>query len=599
MFQENNIQEPLRVALYIRVSTDEQVEKYGIDLQKESLLGLIKSKGALSNGKSAWIIAGDKYIYIDEGMSGASNINERPAFARLKEDIVMAPIDNKPFDIVAVYKIDRFARSLKILLDIIDLFENNNIKFVSANENIDTSTPFGKAILGIIGIIAELELETIKLRTKDGREQAVKSGVAMGAAAPYGYRKDKDKRLKILKDEADVVKKIFYLFIQEKFSPYKICQFLQENQTLLPEESSIKHSKRRGVARNIKTHSFFWRPEQIRLMLQNEVYIGKYYYGKSRSRKRLDKSEWQLSNYQVPIIIDEITFNKAQRLLKETRFIKNIEPDKHLYLLSGLLKCESCYDPQNDHSRIAWTGDRKETKKGNKKFSYFYRCSRKTKGKYTKACSTIPLPAEQIENYVVNFICALLKNPINTFDYQQKLKSTKTEINNLHLKRSEISSLLESLAGRKHRILEQHEAGVIGKNIMKSSIEDLNNKEKDYRKRLKEIDNQISQNTLSRGYQESLELFSTRYSKMLENIKQNRADIYTIIHKLIEEIIVISRPVNDKDVIAGKKKKNQKVPFRLHIKFKLPQTILQELVVRSENMEFVGAQGFEPWTPSV
>ena len=598
MFQENNIQEPLKVALYIRVSTDEQVEKYGIDLQKESLVGLIKSKGALSNGKSTWILA-DKHIYIDEGMSGSSDINERPAFARLKEDIVMAPEDNKPFDIVAVYKIDRFARSLKILLDIIDLFENNNIKFVSANENIDTSTPFGKAILGIIGIIAELELETIKLRTKDGREQAVKSGVAMGAGAPYGYKKDEDKKLKILKQEADVIREIFKLFTEEKFSPYEIGQLLQEKQIVLPEISSIIHKKRKGVARNIKTNSFFWRPEQIRAFLQDEIYIGKYYYGKSKDRKRLDKSEWKLSDHRVPVIIDNITFARAQMLLKETRFTKISNPDKHIYLLSGLLKCEHCYNPQKDNTRITWTGDRKEIKKGGNKFSYSYRCSRKTKGKHTTTCSTIPLPAEQIENYIVNFIKVLLKNPIDTFNYQQQLKSTKAEIKSLHSKRDEISALLESLSGRKHRILEQHEAGFIGKNTMKSSIEDLNDKEKEYRKRLVEIENQISQNTLSKGYQESLELFSKQYLKTLENISKNKSDIYTIIHKLIEEIIVFSRPTNNKDVIAGKKKKNQMVPFRLHIKFKLPQAILHELSVRSENMEFVGAQGFEPWTPSV
>ena len=250
MFQENDNQKTLKIALYIRVSTDEQVERYGIDLQKESLMALIKSKGCLPNGQPTWTSAGDKYIYIDEGMSGASDINERPAFIRLKEDILMFNEDNRPFDIVAVYKIDRFARSLKILLDIIELFENNNIKFVSANENIDTSTPFGKAILGIIGIIAELELETIKLRTRDGREQAVKSGVAMGAGAPYGYQKDENKKLKLLKKEAAVVKEIFRLFIEEKLSTYQIGKILEERKIVIPEVSSIENKKRKGSVRN-------------------------------------------------------------------------------------------------------------------------------------------------------------------------------------------------------------------------------------------------------------------------------------------------------------------------------------------------------------
>lgn len=145
-----------KVALYIRVSTDEQVDMYGIDLQKNALMGLIASKN------NEYEFAGKNFVYIDEGESGTKDFIERPAFQQLLKDVSLA--DEKPFDIVAVYKIDRFARRLKILLEILDKFNNEDIKleFISAHESIDTSTPFGSAMLGIIGVIAELELETIK-----------------------------------------------------------------------------------------------------------------------------------------------------------------------------------------------------------------------------------------------------------------------------------------------------------------------------------------------------------------------------------------------------------------------------------------------------
>jgi site-specific DNA recombinase len=151
----------MRVALYIRVSTDEQVEKYGIDLQISALKGLILSK------PNDFSLA-ENHIYIDEGISGTINIDDRPAFGRLKEDILMAPEGEMPFDIVAVYKIDRFARQLKILLDVIELFQTYKIQFISANESIDTSTPFGKAMLGIVGVIAELERDTIIQKISPG-----------------------------------------------------------------------------------------------------------------------------------------------------------------------------------------------------------------------------------------------------------------------------------------------------------------------------------------------------------------------------------------------------------------------------------------------
>ena len=147
-------------------------------------MALIRSRGKLASGEDALIFAGEKYVYLDDGISGTMPLDERPGFSQMKEDIINAPDGAVPFDAVAVFKIDRFARKLKILLEVIDFFEAYEIKFISVNESIDTTTPFGKAILGIVGVIAELELETIKLRTQAGREEAVKHGVAMGGFMP-------------------------------------------------------------------------------------------------------------------------------------------------------------------------------------------------------------------------------------------------------------------------------------------------------------------------------------------------------------------------------------------------------------------------------
>ena len=178
-----------RVALYLRVSTDDQVDKYGLDAQRTAIEALIKSKGQFEDGRDKMMLAGKAYEYIDDGISGTTKMDERPEFTRLKEDVLNAPRGQKPFDLIAVYRIDRFARKLKILMDILNFFEEYDIEFLSANESIDTSTPFGRAMLGIMGVIAELELETIKERTQKGREEANLKGVFMGSHPPYGYTK--------------------------------------------------------------------------------------------------------------------------------------------------------------------------------------------------------------------------------------------------------------------------------------------------------------------------------------------------------------------------------------------------------------------------
>lgn len=135
-------QEEQRVAIYIRVSTEEQAEKFGRELQETAIKALIQSR---SNLDKKLVFAGEKYVYIDDGISGTIETSERPAFAKLQEDIVNSIEGNRPFDVVAVYKIDRFARRLKILLDVIDFFDEFDIKFLSVNESIDTSTQIGRA----------------------------------------------------------------------------------------------------------------------------------------------------------------------------------------------------------------------------------------------------------------------------------------------------------------------------------------------------------------------------------------------------------------------------------------------------------------------
>lgn len=596
----NEQTESLRVAFYIRVSTEEQVEKYGKNLQREALDNLANTKGKLENGKPVMVFAGEEHVYIDDGISGTTPHDERPGFARLKENIIMAPEGEKPFDVVAVYKIDRFARRLKVLLEIIDFFEDKDIKFISANESIDTSTPFGRAILGIIGIIAELERDTIQQRTQGGREQAAKGGTVMGANAPYGYRKNESKHLAILENQSLIVQEIFDMFTREKMSAYEIAKKLKERNIPIAEISSVINKKKQGKQRKIKSPMDFWRAERIRYILSNEVYIGRYYYEKTKNRKRLDKKDWKLSERPSPRIIDDITFERAQELLAIGRHQKIETQSEYTYLLSGLLKCDCCFNPEKNEKRAHWIGDRKEIVRSSKKYTYYYKCGKKTKSKNPITCSTIPINADELENYIVNFVKTFIKNPVDVFEYQQSLKSTGLEIKNLKKKRNDLAELLNGQSGVKDRLREQHKAGYISMAKLKEETKLITQKELQYQIEIREIDYKISQNTVSQEYLQAFEVFSEKYKKMLDNVGANRKGVYSVLHNLIEEIIVFSRPVNKEDKIAGKQKKDQMIPFKLHIRLKLPQRILQELPgVRGENGEMVGAQGLEPWTSSV
>lgn len=562
-----------RVALYIRVSTDEQAkdDRYGIELQKSALMGLVSSK------PDNFMLAGEQYVYLDDGISGTVKLDERPAFSRLKEDVIMSPEGERPFDAVAVYKIDRFARQLKILLDVIEFFDGYDIKFISANESIDTSTPFGKAMLGIVGVIAELERDTILKRTQDGRWEFFEGGGVLGNAAPYGYTKDDYKRYAELKEEADVVRQIFSMFIDEDKSVDAIAKYLYQHKIYSPTVSAIHYKKRKGDIKK-KNDPYFWTNETVRRILADELYIGRIYGNKTKGGKPLDKSEYRLSKTPAPLLVDPITFERAQRILARNKHKRKTSRDGHVYLLSGLLKCDCCYnlEKDSDSGRVGWYGEVKDLKRSGNQTRY-YKCVRKNKSKTTTPCNSLPLHAEEIENYIVDYARELLANPVAVFEHQKRLKSQVKTIEHLRKKDKQLLDLITSIPNRKGLLSKQHEMGFLKTPALKEAMKQTDADYVRYREERDEIQKQISQHTLSKGYIQALDLFSGKYSDALKKGFENREVLYTILHELIEEVVIYTRLLKETDLVAGKKKENQQIPDRIHIKLKLPSDILNRL----------------------
>lgn len=187
-----------KAALYARVSTDAQRDEgYSIEAQCEMLAAYCVSRGIKSHE-----------FYIDGGFSG-SNI-ERPELERLIEDCKAGAISH-----VIVYKLDRLSRSQKDTLYLIeDVFNPNGISFVSLNENMDTSSPIGRAMLGIMSAFAQLERETIKERTRMGMRERIKRGMWMGGGkVPFGYDYDREKGILVPNDDADKVRLMYKLYL--------------------------------------------------------------------------------------------------------------------------------------------------------------------------------------------------------------------------------------------------------------------------------------------------------------------------------------------------------------------------------------------------
>ena len=149
----------MRAAIYGRVSTNNGQNP---EMQVRELREYCQRRG--------WQIAGE---YVDEGISGAKE--KRPALDRLINDA-----RRRKFDAVVVYRYDRFARSLRQLVNALEEFRALGIEFVSIHEGVDTSTPNGRLVFGIFASIAEFERELIRDRVKSGLRNAVAKGKRLG-----------------------------------------------------------------------------------------------------------------------------------------------------------------------------------------------------------------------------------------------------------------------------------------------------------------------------------------------------------------------------------------------------------------------------------
>ena len=151
--------EQLKIAIYARVST-----KNGQDPEMQ----LAELREYVRNRK--WKIAGE---YVDRGISGASD--SRPELNRL-----MADANRRRFDVVVVWKFDRFARSVSHLLRALETFRGLGIEFISLSENIDTSTPTGKMVFTVLASVSELGRSLIGERVRAGLRNAKARGMRLG-----------------------------------------------------------------------------------------------------------------------------------------------------------------------------------------------------------------------------------------------------------------------------------------------------------------------------------------------------------------------------------------------------------------------------------
>lgn len=241
---------------YIRLSTQEQDEKFGAVAQKQQIKEYAENHGY---EVVAW--------FQDIG-SGVSD--ERPEWNKILfgDDII-----NPPFQAVIVFKSDRVARDTKLYFYYLYLLEKKGVELISVEENFNGDQAFANIYRSMMLFVAEQERKNIALRTSHGRKIKACAGGYSGGRTPYGYTV-KDGQLEIVDDEAKVVKEIFALN-DDGVSQVQIAKYL----------NSIGLKTRNGKE---------WSQPLVRpIILKRKLYQGFYKYG--------SKSDW-VKGVHTPII---------------------------------------------------------------------------------------------------------------------------------------------------------------------------------------------------------------------------------------------------------------------------------------------------------
>lgn len=403
-------------ALYIRVSTDFQKDEgYSIEFQEEKLRAYCNAKDMVVSE-----------VFIDPAYSG-SNI-DRPALQSLIDRV-------KEFDAVIVYKLDRLSRSQKDTLYLIeDIFNPNDIAFISVSESFDTSTPFGRAMVGILSVFAQLERENIKERMLSGRVQRAKDGLHNGQSnTPIGYRYVDGK---LIVDE------------YEKQQILDVCDLYLKG---LGATAIIAEMKKRGY----RTNYGLWKNRAtVNTVLFNPVYRGKVSFNGEEYKGQHER-----------IISDEIYV----KLLEQRAFRAKGSAFKRFHLLSGLLWCNHC------GGRVA---------ANNIHGKHYYACYSATKSSRHMIkdpnCNLPRFTMSNLEKQILNEIMDVYNN-IDLYIDEHKKKHQAPDI-------SAFEKRIESLNKQEKRLMDLYQFGEIDAAEIRKRIEEIRQEKTSLQKNIFEVE---------------------------------------------------------------------------------------------------------------
>lgn len=485
------------IAIYARVSTEDQLKGYSIEGQIEDCERLIGTNEYL--------------VYKDEGITG--EIINRPDLMRLQRDIERGLITK-----VVCYDPDRLSRKLSVQLLLTEHFHKYNVELQFVKHEYKDNAE-GNLFFQVRGAFSEFDKAKIKHNTMTGRYRKAKNGKVVKNGNLFGYSYDKANNTYVINEkEAAIIRMMFDAYTTNRF---------QGVNGLALHLTEIKTPTKRGGG--------VWHRQVVKQILMNEAYTGTYIqnrwdtvgnYVKKQAGEKVEYGkmrpveEWIITS--IPPIITKEQFDYTQQLLEQGRR-RHTNFGKHNYMLSGLVRCGRCGCTMTGKKRLSHGKD-----------FYVYECRKNTAGAKDKGCGRL-MSENKLNKFVWESLLEFFNNPekINEFTDEAAPNYIEDELNHLE------TEIEKTKKGRKRlfQLVTLSEDDLDLEEI-KEQIRDLQLKEKELTAKYTQLSDEIKAEKIKEPSQLALEravevYLEKRTQEFSFDEKQN------LIRMIAKEILII------------------------------------------------------------
>ncbi len=503
-----------QVAIYARVSCEQQVSTNTIESQLAALIKQVKADG---------YSCPKHLLFKDDGYSGSTLI--RPALEQLRDAVALGEIDR-----LYVHSPDRLARKYAYQVILVDEFSQAGVEVIFLNHPLGHS-PEDDLLLQVQGMVAEYERAKILERSRRGKRHAAQRGSLNAfSRAPYGYDfiskhlNGGEVRMDINFTQARHVQQMFDWYVHEHLSVSEICQRLEAMSIPSP-SGQIK-----------------WTVTTVSRMLRNPHYKGCASFGKWRNGQKIERPRAirnaslhpkEHSIYRTPPedwivvpvvpIVDEDLFEAAQEKLEQNRVRFRQRKKGPSHLLQGLVVCGLC--------GYAYVHSAKTS---NHRLYEYYQCSpsRKVDGE-EPWCPNPSIRAQELEEAVWVEVCRLLKNPQNLQqEYQRRLHASDGDSS--AQTRKHLESQMRKMNKGIERIIDAYAEGFINKNELQPRLRTMRERVKSLDDQLKQLKDQETLESELRLVIGRVEEFAAKVTERLDTLDflEKREVIRTLVKRL-------------------------------------------------------------------